>query len=182
MPDAAAVLPRPDAGCLCAALAAGRRTDPAGCGPAHRQDGCRDPHRQLAAVALPADRGAAQRRGEAAGEVPYTAYCAKKSYITNNKEIVEKFTKAIYKGEQWVKEHSAKEIAEEIKSFFPDTTVESLETSVQKYKDIDAWKENPVLKEEAFDKLQEIMTMAGELSKKAPYDKIVNNSFAEKFN
>ena len=120
--------------------------------------------------------------GEAAGEVPYTAYCAKKSYIANNKEIVEKFTKAIYKGEQWVKEHSAKEIAEEIKSFFPDTTVESLETSVQKYKDIDAWKENPVLKEEAFDKLQEIMTMAGELSKKAPYDKIVNNSFAEKFN
>ena len=120
--------------------------------------------------------------GEAAGEVPYTAYCAKKSYITNNKETVEKFTKAIYKGEQWVKEHSAKEIAEEIKSFFPDTTVESLETSVQKYKDIDAWKENPVLKEEAFDKLQEIMTMAGELSKKAPYDKIVNNSFAEKFN
>ena len=120
--------------------------------------------------------------GEAAGEVPYTAYCAKKSYITNNKEIVEKFTKVIYKGEQWVKEHSAKEIAEEIKSFFPDTTVESLETSVQKYKDIDAWKENPVLKEEAFDKLQEIMTMAGELSKKAPYDKIVNNSFAEKFN
>ena len=54
--------------------------------------------------------------GEAAGEVPYTAYCAKKSYITNNKEIVEKFTKAIYKGEQWVKEHSAKEIAEEISS------------------------------------------------------------------
>ena len=118
--------------------------------------------------------------GEAAGEVPYTAYCAKKSYIANNKETAEKFTKAIYKGEQWVKEHSAKEIAEEIKSFFPDTTVESLETSVQKYKDIDAWKENPVLKEEAFDKLQEIMTMAGELSQKAPYDKIVNNSFAEK--
>ena len=41
--------------------------------------------------------------GEAAGEVPYTAYCAKKSYITNNKEIIEKFTKAIYKGEQWDK-------------------------------------------------------------------------------
>ena len=58
--------------------------------------------------------------------------------------------------------------------------VESLETSVQKYRDIDAWKENPILKEEAFDKLQLIMTEAGELQKKAPYDKIVNNSFAEK--
>jgi NitT/TauT family transport system substrate-binding protein len=118
--------------------------------------------------------------GEAAGEVPYTAYCAKKSYIANNKETVEKFTNAIYKGEQWVKDHSSREIAEKIKQFFPDTTVESLETSVQKYRDIDAWKENPILKEEAFDKLQLIMTEAGELQKKAPYDKIVNNSFAEK--
>ena len=117
--------------------------------------------------------------GEAAGEVPYTAYCAKKSYISNNKDIIEGFTKAIYKGEQWVKEHTALEIAEVIQGFFPDTTVESLEKSVQKYKDIEAWKENPILQEEAFDKLQLIMTEAGELEQKAPYDKIVNNTFAE---
>ena len=118
--------------------------------------------------------------GEAAGKVPYTAYCAKKSYIENNKDIIESFTKAIYKGEQWVKEHTAKEIAEQIQTFFPDTTIESLENSVQKYKDIDAWKENPILNEEDFDKLQLIMTEAGELEQKAPYNKIVNNSFAEK--
>ena len=117
--------------------------------------------------------------GEAAGEVPYTAYCAKKSYIADNKEMITNFTRAIYKGEQWVKNHTAREIAEKIQEFFPDTTIESLETSVQKYKDIDAWKENPILKEEAFDKLQLIMTEAGELDQKAPYDKIVNNSFAE---
>ena len=118
--------------------------------------------------------------GEAAGEVPYTAYCAKKSYIENNQDIIEKFTRATYKGEQWVKEHTAREVAESIQEFFPDTTVESLENSVQKYKDIDALKENPILKEEAFDKLQLIMTEAGELEQKAPYDKIVNNIFAEK--
>ena len=71
-------------------------------------------------------------------------------------------------------------MAEKIQQFFPDTTVESLEKSVQKYKNIDAWKENPILKQEAFDKLQLIMTEAGELQKKAPYDKIINNAFAEK--
>ena len=118
--------------------------------------------------------------GEAAGEVPYTAYCAKQSYIKNNSRVIEEFTKAIYKGEQWVKEHTAREVAEKIQEFFPDTTLESLENSVQKYKEIDAWKDTPVLKEAAFDKLQEIMTEAGELTVKAPYDKIVNNSFAEK--
>ena len=118
--------------------------------------------------------------GEASGEIPYTAYCAKKSYIKNNPDIIEGFTRAIYKGEQWVKEHSAGEIAEKIIGFFPDSTVESLETAIQKYKDIDAWKENPILEEEAFDKLQLVMTEAGELDTKAPYDKIVNNTFAEK--
>lgn len=118
--------------------------------------------------------------GEASGEVPYTAYCAKKSYIEQNSDVIESFTKAIYKGQQWVKEHSSREIAEAIQEFFPSTSVESLEKSVQSYKNIDAWNETPVLKEEAFDKLQEIMTGAGELTQKAPYDKIVNNSFAEK--
>lgn len=117
--------------------------------------------------------------GESAGEVPYTAYCAKKSYIENNEDIIQGFTNAIYKGEQWVKNHSAREVAEAIQDFFPDTTIESLETSVEKYKEIDAWKENPILKEEAFDKLQLIMTEAGELEQKAPYDKIVNNKYAE---
>lgn len=118
--------------------------------------------------------------GEAAGEVPYTAYCAKKSYIEDNEEIIEGFTRAVYKGQKWVDEHTAREIAETIQSYFPDTTVESLEKSVQAYMDIDAWNQTPYLKEEAFDKLQTIMREAGELEKEAPYDKIVNNNFAEK--
>ena len=117
--------------------------------------------------------------GEASGEIPYTAYCAKKSYIDENSTIIEGFTRAIYRGEQWVKEYTAREVAEKIQEFFPDTTIESLEKAVQKYKDIDAWKENPILEESAFDKLQLIMTEAGELDTKAPYDKIVNNTFAE---
>ena len=118
--------------------------------------------------------------GEAAGEVPYTAYCAKKSYIEKNSDVIEGFTRAVYKGQKWVKEHSAKEVAEAIQSYFPSTSVESLEKSVQSYKDIDAWNETPVLSEAAFDKLQLIMTEAGELETKAPYSKIVNNSYAEK--
>lgn len=118
--------------------------------------------------------------GEEAGEIPYTAYFAKKSYIEKNNETIEKFTKAIYKGQVWVKEHSSKEIAEAIKDFFPDTEIELLANVIQSYIDIDAWNETPVLTEEAFNLLQTVMEEAGELTKKAPYEKIVNNSFAKK--
>ncbi len=117
--------------------------------------------------------------GEAAGEIPYTAYFAKKSYIEENRNIIQGFTNAIYEGEQWVKNHLSREIAEAIQSFFPDTDIELLERAIQSYKDIDAWNETPVLKQESFNKLQEVMTLAGELTDKAPYEKIVNNEFAE---
>ena len=117
--------------------------------------------------------------GEAAGEIPYTAYFAKKSYIENNEDTIQKITNAIHKGQKWVKEHTSKEIAEVIASFFPDTDIETLSNAIQSYKDIDAWNDTPVLKEESFERLQEVMTSAGELEQKAPYDKIVNNKYAE---
>ena len=116
--------------------------------------------------------------GEESGEIPYTAYFAKKSYIENNNEIIKKFTKAIYKAQKWVKEHNSKEIAESIQEFFPDTSIEQLENSLEQYKKIEAWKETPEMKEETFNLLQTIMEEAGELKQKAPFDKIVNNKFA----
>ena len=117
--------------------------------------------------------------GEASGEIPYTAYFAKKSYIEKNKDIIQGFTNAIYKGQQWVKQHSAKEIAEVIQDFFPDTDLDMLTKSIQSYMDIDAWNDTPVLKEEAFNRLQTVMKEAGELDKEAPYNKVINNEFAE---
>ena len=117
--------------------------------------------------------------GEASGEIPYTAYFAKKSYIEENKDVIQGFTNAIYKGQQWVKQHSAKEIAEVIQDFFPDTDLDMLTKSIQSYMDIDAWDDTPVLKEEAFNRLQTVMKEAGELDKEAPYNKVINNEFAE---
>ena len=117
--------------------------------------------------------------GEASGEIPYTAYFAKKSYIQNNENIIQGFTNAIYKGQKWVKEHTSQEIAESIVSFFPDTEVSLLAEVIQNYKDIDAWNETPVLKEESYNRLEEVMTLAGELEQKAPYNEVINNKYAE---
>lgn len=118
--------------------------------------------------------------GEASGEIPYTAYFAKKSYIEENSDLIQRFTNAIYKGQKWVETHTMKEVAEAIKDFFPDTDVELLATVLQSYKDIDAWKTTPVMKEESFNLLQDVMEEAGELETRAPFDKIVNNTYAEK--
>ena len=115
--------------------------------------------------------------GEAAGEIPYTAYFAKKSYLSENKDLLQRFTDAIYEAHIWTKEHSSEEIAEAIKDFFPDTETELLAEVIQNYKNIDAWNDNPTLTEESFDRLQEVMIQAGELKEKVPYEAIVTNEF-----
>jgi len=118
--------------------------------------------------------------GKESGEISYTAYYAKKSYIEKNKDIIQKFTNAIYKGQIWVSKHTPKEIAEAIQSYFPDTDLDLLITVTQRYKDIDAWNTDPILKQNSFDLLQEVMQTAGELNEKVPYEKLSDTSFAEK--
>lgn len=117
--------------------------------------------------------------GLESGEIPYTAYCAKKSYIGENEDVIQRFANAIQKGLTWVNEHSAEEVAKSILDAFPDTDLPLLTTVVQRYKDIDSWKTNPVLEQTDFDRLQTIMESAGELDKKAPYKEVVNNRYAE---
>lgn len=117
--------------------------------------------------------------GQESGEIPYTAYCSKKSYISENEDLIQRFTNAIYKGLVWVSEHSAEEVAEAILDSFPDTDLTLMTTVVQRYKDMDAWKTDPVLEQADYDKLQTVMESAGELSQRAPYDKVVNNQYAK---
>lgn len=118
--------------------------------------------------------------GEESGEIPYTAYFATKDYIEKNSDLIERFTRALYKGQLWVRDHTASEIAHAIAPSFPDTDLAILEKVAKRYKSIDAWCDNPILKEESFEKLQTVMSAAGELKQKAPYTDVINNSFAEK--
>lgn len=117
--------------------------------------------------------------GTEAGEMPYTAYFTTKSYAEAHTDLLQRFTNAVYRGQQWVSEHSASEIAAVVKDSFPDTDEALLTKAIQRYKDIGAYSEDPILTQESFDRLQTVMTEAGELEKAAPYDKIVNNTFAE---
>ncbi len=118
--------------------------------------------------------------GEAAGEIPYTAYFASKSFIEENPEIIQSFVNAIYEAQTWVNTHTSAEIANVIAPSFEGTELSVLETVVQRYKDIDAWNSTPVMSQEAFEKLENVMIEAGELSEKVPFHKIVINDFAQK--
>ena len=116
--------------------------------------------------------------GRDSGYVPYTAYCAKKSYIEKNPELIQKFTNAIQKGLDYVNSHSAWEIAKTIQPQFKDTPVEKIATIVDRYKSQDTWKENTVFEKDSFELLENILEESGELKKRVPYEKLVRTDFS----
>ncbi len=116
--------------------------------------------------------------GEAAGEMPYTAYFANSNYISENEDVIQSFTNAIAKAQEWVMQNTAKDIAASVQSFFPDSDLEILESAVQSYKDAGAYASSPVITQESFDNLQDVIIGAGELVEKAPFESIVDNTFA----
>ena len=118
--------------------------------------------------------------GELGGEVPYTTYMTKKSYLEDNKDIIEGFTKAIQKGLDYVFTHSDKEVALVITNHFPDTSLNDLTETIKRYRDADSWYTTTYITEEGFDRVQDIMDNSGKLEKKAPYDKLVNNEYNKK--
>ena len=117
--------------------------------------------------------------GTESGYVPYTAYCARKSYVEQNPEIIQKFTNAIQKGMDYVNSHSAEEIAKTIQPQFKETPVDKLAVIVGRYKDQDTWKDDTVFEKESFELLENILEEAGELSARVPYEDLVTTQFSE---
>lgn len=114
------------------------------------------------------------------GYVPYTAYCAKASFLEKNPEVVQSFTNALQKGMEYVRSHTPEEVAKTIQPQFKETDLDVITTIVKRYADQDTWKDNLVFEKESFELLQDILTDAGELAERVPYEKLVTTEYAQK--
>lgn len=118
--------------------------------------------------------------GVDSGYVPYTAYCAKQSYLNRHPEIIQSFTNAIQKGLSYVNSHSADEIAETIQPQFPETDRAAIARIVERYKAQDTWKNDTIFHRDSFELLENILEEAGELKERIPYEKLVTTTYSEK--
>jgi NitT/TauT family transport system substrate-binding protein len=115
--------------------------------------------------------------GSLSGEVPYTAFYARKSFLNNNPELIEKFTEAINKGLEFVKNNDSKTIANIILPSFPDSSLNDIETIINNYKKYDSWLENPYITEESFKNLENILLDNKLIKDYVPYNKLINNFY-----
>ena len=115
--------------------------------------------------------------GMMSGEVPYTAFYARKSYIEDNQDGIKSFTNAINKAINYTMNNDSTIVAEDIIAQFPDTDVSDLALMIDRYKEYDCWLESPFISEEIFTNLEDFLIDFELLEQYVPYNDLVNNFY-----
>ncbi len=115
--------------------------------------------------------------GRLSGEVPYTAFYARKSFLEENTELLEGFTKAIAKGLDYVLTHESSEVADVILPQFPDSALNDVITIIDNYKEYDSWLSTPYITEESFNNLQDMLIDNDLLESYVPYSDLIHNLY-----
>lgn len=118
--------------------------------------------------------------GEESGTIPYTVFMTKESYMKEHDDIVERFTRAIYKAQQWIYSEDPEKIAEALAPFFDDTPTDIIADATERYRSQQSYALDPLFTKEAWDNLQDIMEEAGELPKRLDYERYVDNTWAKR--
>ena len=118
--------------------------------------------------------------GAESGAIPYTAYFASQSYTAEHDDVITAFCRAIAKALDWVDSHTDREVAEAIIGQFPDTSLDTLEAVTARHREIGAWNTPLTMEKAALERLETVMTQAGELTDDqwVDFDKLVDNHWA----
>ncbi len=118
--------------------------------------------------------------GEASGEVPYTCFIAKNSWLDKNGDTAEGFLRAVTKAVKYINDTPSTTVAPYLTKYFEGVSENSIAASVDRYRKIDAWRTELTMTEDSFGRLQDIIENAGELSRRATLNELTDNSYAEK--
>lgn len=111
--------------------------------------------------------------GQQSGEIPYTCFMAKSSYIESHGDKVEKLLRAVTKAVKYINETDSQIVSQKLTPYFASTSAASIKVSLESYKQIDAWVTDMAMKEESFYRLQDVIMSAGELDKKVDFKDVV---------
>jgi NitT/TauT family transport system substrate-binding protein len=120
--------------------------------------------------------------GETVGPADYTTFMATDKYIKENPAVIQSFTDAIYKAQQWTLSQPPEEVAKAIAEFFPGVNPQALANAATRLARLKIWKANPKIEPKAMDKFQDILVQGNVLdnNKRVKFETLVLSEFANK--
>ncbi len=111
-------------------------------------------------------------------EVPFTAFMANSSYISENPDTIKNFLKAIVRAYNFLVSANINNIVDSLRPSFDGTSDLLIKKSIQSYITIDAWNSSPIMSEVSYNNLIKVLKSSGTLSTDIAFETIVDNSIA----
>jgi NitT/TauT family transport system substrate-binding protein len=113
------------------------------------------------------------------GTVPYSSFAALPHVLTERADEMLRFTRALYAGQRWIAEHSARDVAEQASKHITGHDLDVVEAGVARYKAQNTWALDPLLRPEGFYLLRDILANGGLIKGGQRYEDQVVTTFAE---
>jgi len=117
--------------------------------------------------------------GEVTGALPFSAYLTTPAFMASHADVLHRFTRAVYRAQQWLAQHSAEELSTLIAPSFPDIEPALRTRILARYLRQQTWAHDPLLRQEGFEHLQDVLLGAGFTTQRYAYKDHVNSEFAE---
>jgi NitT/TauT family transport system substrate-binding protein len=118
--------------------------------------------------------------GEATGPVPFTSYMTTPAFLKREPQVLQAFTRAVYRTQRWLAGAEPSEIAAAIAPAFPGTDAAILDRAVARYHRQGTWAGDPLLRREGYDYLEEILLAGGLITRRARYEDLVDTEIARR--
>lgn len=118
--------------------------------------------------------------GPELGYICYSSFAVTPQYLEANADIAQKFVSGFYSAQQWVASNDAVTVAKQVEPFFPDVSKAALEQGIQRYKDQQTWATDPLIGEDGFDAMRDVLIEGGLVKGRHTYERLVRPEFARK--
>ena len=117
--------------------------------------------------------------GEATGPVPFSSYMTTVEYLRTQRDTLTRFTRALYRAQQWMAGASAAEVASLIAPAFPDVAADVRVAVVARYLAQHTWAADPILRAPGYEYLQQILLDGGFIKHRHRYEDLIDTSIAQ---
>ncbi len=117
--------------------------------------------------------------GEATGPVPFSSYMTTPAFLDEERPVLERFVRALYRAQRWMAGVTAREVASLIAPAFPDIEPGIRERAVDRYLRQGTWARDPLIRRPGYEYLQRILLDGGFIRRSHAYEHLIDTTVAE---
>ena len=117
--------------------------------------------------------------GDATGPVPFSSYMTTPAFLANERPVLDRFTRALYRTQRWMATATPREIASVVAPAFPDIEAGIREKVVERYQRQGTWARDPLVRRPGYEYLQRILLDGDFIERSHAYEDLIDTTIAE---